>query len=220
MIPKIIYMCYKNLQDLEMYSVNWKKLNPEYEIKLYDNDLCEKFLLEEFSQLYCDIFKYIKDGPIKADFWRVCVLYKYGGVYVDADVEPLVPIKDYINEDTDFVSCISSNAGTNNWSPLNPQFIMAKSGDILLQSCIDEYVKYYLNNKPYTYWSWSICKIFDFKGLDTWVDGDYILDDKKFQFVKEKADFNIHNFHCVYKNIRVFNCRYAKYDYNLHTFVA
>ena len=60
-IPKTIYMCHKNLKDIKLYSQNWKRLNPEWEIKLYDNDLCKQFLLEEYSQLHCDIFNFLKD---------------------------------------------------------------------------------------------------------------------------------------------------------------
>ena len=46
MIPKIIYMCHKTLIYIEKYSINWKILNPEYEIKLYDNKMCELFFNE------------------------------------------------------------------------------------------------------------------------------------------------------------------------------
>ena len=97
MIPKVIYMCDKELSFIEKYSENWKNLNPDYEIKLYNDKMCEDFLREEFSELHSDIFKYIKDGPIKADFWRVCVLYKDGGVYSDIDIEPLIPLSKFIN---------------------------------------------------------------------------------------------------------------------------
>ncbi len=104
-IPKTIYFCNKTLDKMEKYANNWKILNPDYEIKLYDNVLCKQFLLEEYGQLYVDIFDYLTDGPIKADFWRVCILYKYGGVYSDIDNEPLVPLKDFIEPDVDFVTC-------------------------------------------------------------------------------------------------------------------
>ena len=73
MIPKVIYMCHKHLSEISKYSLNWKILNPEYDIKLYDDNLCQQFLLNEYSQLHLDIFNFLKDGPIKADFWRICI---------------------------------------------------------------------------------------------------------------------------------------------------
>ena len=77
---------------------------------------------------------------------------------------------------------------------------------------------YFLNKKPYTYWSWSICKMFDVINLDKWNDGFYEYEGRKYQFLKEKADYNPHDFHCVYEGLRVLNCRYKNYDYNAHTF--
>ena len=79
MIPKVIYMCHKTLENIKVYSENWKKLNPTYEIKLYDDTMCREFLLKEYSQLYLDIFDFLEDGVIKCDFWRVCIINKYGG---------------------------------------------------------------------------------------------------------------------------------------------
>ena len=76
-IPNTIYFCNKTLDKMELYANNWKKLNPEYEIKLYDDKMCREFLLNEYSQLHLDIFNFLEDGEIKADFWRVCILNKY-----------------------------------------------------------------------------------------------------------------------------------------------
>ena len=81
MFPKTIYFCYKTLDRMEENSNKWKYLNPKYKIELYDDTMCEAFLLNEYGQLYSDIFQFLKDGPIKADFWRVCILYKYGGIW-------------------------------------------------------------------------------------------------------------------------------------------
>ena len=43
-IPKIIYMCHRTLDDITYYSKNWLKLNPDFEIKLYDDKMCREFL--------------------------------------------------------------------------------------------------------------------------------------------------------------------------------
>ena len=44
--------------------------------KLYDDEMIKLFLLEEYGELYKNIFDYLVHGPIKADFWRICILYK------------------------------------------------------------------------------------------------------------------------------------------------
>ena len=92
-IPKIIHICDKNLKHIEAVSApKWKALNPGFEIICYDDNRCIDFFKNHFPQ-GVDIFKYIESGPIKADFWRCCVLNIHGGFYVDADMEPLESIE-------------------------------------------------------------------------------------------------------------------------------
>lgn len=67
MIPKTIYFCYKTLDHMPLHTQIWKDLNPEYEIRHYDNEMCAEFLEKEFSPLHRNIFDFLQDGPIKAD---------------------------------------------------------------------------------------------------------------------------------------------------------
>ncbi len=221
MIPKVIYMCDKELTFIEKYSQNWKKLNPEYEIKLYDDSMCEQFLLNEYSQLHCEIFKYIKDGPIKADFWRVCVLFKYGGYYIDADVEPLIPISQFVDPTADFVICTTLSF----YNVLDPIFMVAEAGNSILEKCINVYIHKYIKNQPYMYWSWSIltvmtfCNVFPIDKIKKKF-GIYNVNGKKIQILEErKADNTSYGDHAIYNNIRIFNCRYSNYDDKNHRFI-
>ena len=50
----------------------------------------------------------------------LCILYIYGGVYSDIDIEPLVPIKDFLEKDVDFLTCDSVQ-----YNYLNPHFIIS-----------------------------------------------------------------------------------------------
>jgi len=225
MIPKIIYMCHKELKYIAYYSENWKKLNPEYEIKLYDDNLCKVFLLNKFGQLFVDIFNFIKDGPIKADFWRCCILYKYGGFYVDADIDPLVPIDSFLENNIDFISCISKNFNDLNF---NPHFIGCYKNNKILKDCINYYINFYFENKMYIYWDWSIVKCFQEimtrnKIIINKIE-DIILnnDNLKFQFFVEeipsKQNYNLNDYYCTYKNIIIFYNRYKTYDADKHIF--
>jgi mannosyltransferase OCH1-like enzyme len=215
-IPKQIFMCDKTLTHITIYSENWKKLNPEYDIKLYDDSMCEEFLTSEFSEKHCDIFKFIKSGPIKADFWRVCVIYKYGGLYVDADIEPIAPLKDFIDSSAQFVTC--SSYGPN----FNPNFIMARAGDDLLKKVIDLYLKMYSENIDYSYWDWSIMTLFNKTLiLENYNKADGIYYDKnskKYQILKEIKAENFEDDHNIYNSIKVFNNRYKAYDCYTHSF--
>jgi mannosyltransferase OCH1-like enzyme len=213
-------MCYKELGPIEEHSLNWKKLNPEYEVKLYDDKMCEEFLLDNFSQLHCDIFKFIPDGPIKADFWRCCVLYKNGGLYVDADIEPIVPLRDYIDNDAQFV--IPRELPYLNI--YNPHFIMSHPDEPILKLWIDVYVDYYNRKKEYKYWDWSIVYIQN--SILTYIatiinnnDNIYIINNKKYQILHQKQggekDDHCERY-CTNNNIPIFNNSYN--FYRDHTF--
>ena len=67
---KNIFICYKDLSTIEKYSLNWKKLNPDWKIHLFDDKKCIYFLEKTYGTIFKDIFNFIKDGPIKSDFWE------------------------------------------------------------------------------------------------------------------------------------------------------
>ena len=123
-IPKTIYLSYKNKNIPDYIIPTWKKLNPDYDVRLYDNDDCIVFLKTYYKDpIYVDIFNYIKDGPIKADYWRVCLLNKFGGVYSDIDVKPIVPINEFMEEDVTFLTCLSHHTLFKN--NVNPHLIIS-----------------------------------------------------------------------------------------------
>ena len=219
-IPKVIYICHKNIECLKMTCNLWKKLNPTYKINLFDNSMCEKFLLTEFSILHYNIFKYIPDGPIKADFWRLCIIYKYGGIYVDADIHPLIPLNKYLILNSDFVTCITEAT-----QAFNPHFIASKKNNIILKMCIDEYLHLYTTRGQYSYERWSIVRIFG-KFLNH-VRNSKIktitVNNNKFQFFVETRNANLptyslHDYYCTFNNLKIFNTRYLNYDSNSHEF--
>ena len=45
---------------------------------------CVEFLHREFGERFRNAYAVLAPGAYRADFWRYCVLYKYGGVYADA----------------------------------------------------------------------------------------------------------------------------------------
>jgi mannosyltransferase OCH1-like enzyme len=219
MIPKVIYICDKDLTFINNYSKNWEVLNPDYEIKLYDDKMCEDFLREEFSELHYEIFKFIKDGPIKADFWRICVLYKYGGVYVDADIELLIPIFQFIEKDIDFITCSSSRF----YALFNPNFIMSYAGNDILKNCINVYIEKYNTKEIYSYINWSIVTIMkwnnvlDIKNIDKKY-GIYNSGKYKIQIIQEISFRDSYQDHMIYKDVIIFNNRYKTYNEKEHKF--
>ena len=219
MIPKVIYLTYKTKNIPDYIIPNLQKLYPNYEIKLYDNMDCIDFFRKEYDETYVDIFNYIKDGPIKSDFWRVCVLYKYGGIYSDIDIDHRVAIDNIIDTNVTFLTCISDNPKN-----INPHFIVSTANNIVLQKCIEIYLEYYNSKKKYSYWGWSIVfimqkvlnKILNITTFTEGIIGDYqflqeIMPYYIFNFIKKK---NV-NHYCKYKDQIILYNRYKIYkDHN------
>lgn len=86
MIPKIIHYCWfggkKLPQRAKKYISSWKKFNPDYKIiewneKNFDITSC-KYVYEAYQA---------KKFAFVTDYVRLFVLYTYGGIYMDTDVE-------------------------------------------------------------------------------------------------------------------------------------
>jgi inositol phosphorylceramide mannosyltransferase catalytic subunit len=137
-IPNVVYQTWRTKQlplAVEEIRNEMKLLNPEYDFILYDDDDMKLFIETNFHQEIFDAYCQLGVGAAKADFWRYCILYKHGGIYLDIDSQIVKPLSDLI-EDTD--QCIitrESNPGIfNNWI-----LIFAPNHPILwkcIQNCV------------------------------------------------------------------------------------
>jgi len=86
-IPKIIHQTWKDEIIPEQFvdSVNsWKNLHPEWEYRLWTDEMNESFIetyFPDFLETYLNYEKHIQ----RVDAIRYFILYKFGGVYVDLD---------------------------------------------------------------------------------------------------------------------------------------
>ena len=74
--------------------------NIEYE--MWNKEDCDNLIKSEFhtfSDLWNDFFYPIQ----KADFIRYCILFKYGGIYIDCDIRPVKPFDELFEKDFVFV---------------------------------------------------------------------------------------------------------------------
>jgi len=90
-IPKKIFQTHKSIEFIKrnpklMNALNsWRKHSKEFEYYFYTDEICEKFMKENFEGEIYDAYKKLPISVMKADLWRYCIVYKYGGIYADAD---------------------------------------------------------------------------------------------------------------------------------------
>lgn len=95
MIPKKIHYCWfggkEKPEDVKRYIASWKKCCPDYEIREWNES---NFDIHEND--YCREAYEAKKWAFVADVARLTVLEKYGGIYMDTDVEVVRPFDDLL----------------------------------------------------------------------------------------------------------------------------
>lgn len=100
-LPKIIHMTGRGSPNKEFRS--WKEKNPEWDARWYSDDDVNQYVIQHYPEYLTTWQKMSKIA--KFDFWRILVVYKEGGLYVDSDVTCNRPISDWDIQPTDkFVS--------------------------------------------------------------------------------------------------------------------
>jgi len=71
---------------------------PDYDYRFMVTQDREIFIKENFSEDIHKAYSKLQIGASQADFWRILVLYKLGGVYMDIDAHLIRPLGVVINE--------------------------------------------------------------------------------------------------------------------------
>lgn len=130
-IPKVIHYCWFGGKEIPKENKkcieSWKKFLPDYEIKMWNENNYNINVNTYVKQAY-EAKKY----AFVSDYARFDILYKYGGIYMDTDVEVLKPIDDLLMNKM-FVG-FEENEG------INPGLIFgAIKGMDLIKEILDSY---------------------------------------------------------------------------------
>ena len=105
-IPKIIYKTGPGKLDnlsgeiLKIFN-KIEKQNTDYKIKYYDDNDCYNLIKNNFEPEVLWAYNKLKPTAYKADLFRYCVLYLYGGIYSDLSQDILIPLNDLIDFEKD-----------------------------------------------------------------------------------------------------------------------
>lgn len=138
-IPRVIFRTIGNLavNDRMHYYCHqkWVELNPTYLIVWYTNEQCDRFM-KKFDEQFSGVlhaYNSLLPGAFKADLWRLCILYKFGGVYVDAFATPFKSMDEILKNTAPFVTGLDPNfcgGGIHNG------FIATTKGHPFIRQCI------------------------------------------------------------------------------------
>lgn len=129
----------------------WLELNPGYTMVWYSSKDCDRFMKKYFIGKVYNAYYKLKPGAYKADLWRLCILYKYGGIYIDSYAVPYVSIDTMLrgcwNKDSSnqFISVLDEKISR---SGIHNGFIVATRKHPFLKQGIEDIV-YNVENKVY-----------------------------------------------------------------------
>jgi len=112
MIPKKIYQSWYTTQFPKRVAQkinSMKKLNPEYEHKIYTDAEIDAFVNSNFDGDIKKCYNRLNIIVAKVDFWRYLILYKQGGIYLDMDSTILRPLKKLIRDEDEAIITAEGN---------------------------------------------------------------------------------------------------------------
>ncbi|HEX2870729.1 MAG TPA: glycosyltransferase [Polyangiaceae bacterium] len=99
-IPHILHQTWKSEvvpEPLARFQARWRALHPDFEYRLWTDAQNDAFVRAEFPELYA-LYRSFSREIYRADLVRCLYLLRFGGVYVDLDVEPLRPLHGFLAE--------------------------------------------------------------------------------------------------------------------------
>lgn len=131
MIPKVIHYCWISgdpfPEKIQKCYDSWKRVLPDYEIVVWDYAKAHAI-----GSKWVDQAIETKKYAFVADYIRFYVLYNYGGIYLDSDVEVLKSFNDLL----DLRYFIGKENSTSNWEAA---IIGAEPHMSWVKDCLDYY---------------------------------------------------------------------------------
>ena len=89
-IPNNIFQTHKSMEyvvskrNVNDAVMSWKRVN-DFNYFFYSDDDCVSFMKEHFDEKINNAYNKCPLAVMKADLWRYCIIYVYGGIYTDSD---------------------------------------------------------------------------------------------------------------------------------------
>jgi mannosyltransferase OCH1-like enzyme len=101
MIPPIVHQTWKSddlPRSLKECCASWKRFNPDFDYRFYDDRSCAAFIYAKYPDL-AQLYESLPLPILRADLFRYLIVYSFGGLYADIDMECLRPIDRFLSLD-------------------------------------------------------------------------------------------------------------------------
>ncbi len=98
-IPRYIFQTWRSHEVSPLVYERVQKMqqdNPDWHYCFFSDEMCREFIKKHFDSDVLAAYDILIPGAYKADLWRYCVLYHYGGVYMDIKMTALVSLDDIV----------------------------------------------------------------------------------------------------------------------------
>ena len=138
-IPLNIFQTWNSKQlskDMKQSVDTIKNNNPEFKHYLFDDNDCREFIKNTYLKDVLTAYDKLIPGAYKADLWRYCILYKYGGIYID--------IKYKMNDNVKLIDFVDSEhwVSDGDYKGIYNGFLVCLPGNIILQRAICEIISH------------------------------------------------------------------------------
>ena len=182
MIPKIIHYCWFGRKDkpkeVEENIANWRKMNPDFVIKEWNEDNFDFRALAFTKEAYA-VGKY----AFVSDVARLYALYNEGGIYLDTDVRVIKPFEPYLDN--------HSFVGKESLFLVSTAVLGAEKGPVWVKGFMDKYKKrhFIMKNGKFDSQVNTLSLSFYFNvNYTLWVDGSLSIYDADVFSAKLYAD--------------------------------
>ena len=121
-IPKIIHQTWKSKDIPDKYKdfVNsWKKLHPDWEYRLYDDEDCLQLVKTYYPQ-FLNTYLQLPTPVMKADMFRYLAVHQFGGLYADLDTKAFKSFNELLTGDYDMIVGLEIDFNNLRFSKFNP----------------------------------------------------------------------------------------------------
>lgn len=144
MIPFTLWQTAKSENDLlkfRSHIYSWIENNPTIDNRFMNDIMCENFIRNNFSDEVFFVYTSLPLGIMRADMWRIAVIYINGGIYADTDTICHTDIRNLL-QDKDIVVC-EEHIGSGD---VANYFFAAKPNHPVLKTTLDNMVELFKNS--------------------------------------------------------------------------